>query len=495
MKEITAGQKKINRREFIKTMGWASAASFLPAVFNNCKSSEKLNIVLIVVDDLGWTDTGCCGSKYYETPNIDKLRASGMMFTQAYAACAVCSPTRASIMTGRYPARLGITDWIHPFHRLAKKAIAEKKHPQGYELLKGKKLKTPINKMWLDKEEIIIPEVLKEKGFSSCHVGKWHLGFADWYPDRQGFDFNRGGCEYGQPPDYFDPYKGSRWKSIPTLKPRKTGEYLTDREGDEAVRFIRRHGDEPFFLYMAHYAVHTPIQCKEEIRKKYAAKAKTNHTSPSYAAMIESVDQAVGKIMNTLEELKIKNNTLVIFTSDNGGASHVLVDGGKATDNSPLRAGKGYPYEGGIRVPLVVSWPGRIKPGSTCDVPVSSIDIFPTLCEAAGTGLPADRVIDGLSLMPLLCRSETLQRDTLYWHFPHYWGGNRVKPYSIIREGDWKLIRHYEDNKFELFNLKEDLGEQNDLAESMPKKVIDLKRKLRRWFKEVGALLPWQKKN
>lgn len=483
----------LKRREFIKSVAYTAAASLMSRTTLNGAKGKIPNIVLILVDDMGWTDLGCYGSKYYETPNIDALCAAGVKFTQGYAACAVCSPTRASLMTGRYPARIGITDWIHPYHPLARQAAASGKNPEGYDSFPDLKLKTPINKLWLEHGEITIPEILKPRGFKSCHVGKWHLGFEDWYPDKQGFDYNIGGCFYGQPPDYFDPYEGKRWKSIPTLKPRKKGEYLTDREADEAVSFIRTHKDSPFFLHMSHYAVHTPIQGKEELRKKYLVKQKTNQASPTYAAMVESVDRAVGKILAVLEELKLKDNTLIIFTSDNGGACHVNVDGGKATDNSPLRKGKGYPYEGGIRVPLIVSWAGRVKPGSVCDVPVCSVDILPTICDAVGVPRPADRVIDGLSLMPLLLRPQSKsvrRRDVLYWHFPHYWWGGRIKPYGIIRRGDWKLIRHYEDNRLELFNLKEDIGEMDDLTRNMPGKAKELNRKLEQWLKEVNAKMP-----
>jgi arylsulfatase A-like enzyme len=241
---------------------------------------------------------------------------------------------------------------------------------------------------------------------------------------------------------------------------------------------------------MSHYAVHTPIQSKTELRDKYTAKPKTNQTSPTYAGMVESVDHAVGTIINTLNELDLTENTLIIFTSDNGGASHVRVDGGAATDNAPLRRGKGFPYEGGIRVPWIVTWPGRIKPRSICSVPVSSQDLLPTLCEATGADPPRERAIDGLSLMPLLQGSGSIPRETLFWHFPHYWWGGRLTPYSIIREGDWKLIRHYEDGRRELFRIEEDIGEQNDLSAEMPDRVRDLDAKLSSWLRSVGAKLP-----
>jgi len=480
----------MDRRQFLKKTGQLSlAASILPWTAQD-QIPQKPNIVLILVDDLGWTDLACFGSRYYETPNIDRLCASGMKFTQGYAACAVCSPTRASVMTGRHPARLGITDWIHSTHRLKSQALAAGKTPEGYESWPDRKLATPINKLWLDHDEVTLAEALKAVGYTTCHVGKWHLGYEPWWPDKQGFDTNIGGDEYGSPPSYFDPYRNKNRASIPTLPPRRPGEYLTDREAGEAAAFIRRHKDQPFFLYMAHYAVHTPIQAKADLREKYTAKPKTNQTSPTYAGMVESVDQAVGTILSTLAELNLTDRTIVVFTSDNGGASHVNVDGGQATDNSPLRQGKGFPYEGGIRVPWIINWPGRIKSGSTCSIPVCSQDLFPTLCRAAGAPMPRNRIMDGLDIMPLLRGRTSLPRTTLCWHFPHYWWGGRLTPYSVIREGDWKLIRHYEKQRYELFNIREDIGENTDLAARYPDRVRSLQIRLDHWLQGVGAKLP-----
>jgi arylsulfatase A len=444
--------------------------------------SDKLNFVFILVDDLGWMDTGCYGSRYYETPNIDNLAAQGMKFTDAYAACAVCSPTRAAVMTGRYPARLGVTDWIRA--RLQGGKIPEnKKNPTEYVGGKDKKLLCPPNALWMELEEITIAEALKPAGYTSCHIGKWHLGADDWYPDKQGFDFNIGGCDFGQPPGYFDPYYRKGQGQIPTLSPRRKGEYLTDREADEAVNFIRNHKDKPFFLYMAHYAVHAPIQGKNDIIAKYKAKKPTNQNNPAYAAMIESVDDAVGKIVSTIDELGIAEKTIIFFTSDNGGLLGV-------TSNSPLRAGKGYPYEGGIREPLIVRWPNVIKPGTVSHEPVTSVDYFPTICEAAGVPLPQDCAIDGVSLLRLLKSNgtEKLNRVAIFWHFPHYRG--EIVPYSIIRAGDWKLIKRYEGKTFELFNLKDDLSEQTDLSEKMPEKVKELDNKLSNWLRACNAKLP-----
>lgn len=476
------------RRHFLKAIGLGAAAFAIQSsrdslkLFANGNTDKKPNIVFILVDDLGWIDTGCYGSKYYETPNIDKLAAEGMRFTDAYAACAVCSPTRAAVMTGRYPARLGVTDWIRSRFQ-GGKIPESKKNPTEYVGGKNKKLLCPPNALWMELKEITIAETLKPAGYTSCHIGKWHLGADDWYPDRQGFDFNIGGCDFGQPPTYFDPYYRKGQGEIPTLEPRRNGEYLTDREADEAVKFIHNHKDKPFFLYMAHYAVHTPIQARKELIEKYKAKSPTNQKNPTYAAMVESVDDAVGRICSALDELDLAENTIIFFTSDNGGLLG-------PTNNAPLRSGKGFPYEGGIREPLIVRWPKVIKPGTISNEPVTSVDYFPTICQAADVPLPIDRDIDGVSLLGHLKSNGTreLNRHALYWHFPHYRGN--IVPYSIIREGSWKLIKRYEGKPFELFNLKSDISEENDLSKIYPTKTRQLDAKLRRWLRLTGAKLP-----
>lgn len=476
------------RRNFFKTIGLGTTAFAIQSfrgtsrLFADEATDKKPNFVFILVDDLGWIDTGCYGSKFYETPNIDRLAAEGMRFTDAYAACAVCSPTRAAVMTGRYPARLGVTDWIRARFQ-GGKIPADKKNPTEYVGGKNRKLLCPPNALWMGLEEITIAEALKPAGYTSCHIGKWHLGADDWYPEKQGFDLNIGGCDFGQPPNYFDPYSRKGQGPIPTLNPRRKGEYLTDREADEAVKFIRRHKDKPFFLYMAHYAVHTPIQGKADLVAKYKAKKSTNQKNPKYAAMVESLDDAVGRICSVLDELNLAEKTIIFFTSDNGGLMGV-------TSNVPLRAGKGHPYEGGIREPLIVRWPKVIKPGTVSHEPVTSVDYFPTICQAAGVPLPRDRDIDGVSLLWHLKTngSQKLNRHALFWHFPHYRGN--IVPYSIIREGNWKLIRRYEGKAFELYNLKGDLSESNDLSEILPEKVRQLNAKLTRWLRISCAKLP-----
>ncbi len=486
-----------DRRTFLKLIG-AGAAGGILAGLAGCQSPARkraaagaapkrpLNFVLILVDDLGWTDLGCMGSSYYETPNIDRLASQGMKFTDAYAACAVCSPTRAAVMTGRYPARVGVTDVIRPRDRGARMPKPGEEWPvyadDGGEA--ERRLLCPRNPFWMERAELTIAEALRPAGYTSCHIGKWHLGLDHWYPTQQGFDVNIGGCDFGYPGSYFDPYWAKDRSYIPTLPPRKAGEYLTDREAVEAVHFITENRERPFFLYMAHYAVHTPLQGKQELVEKYRAKKKTRQKNAKYAAMVASVDQATGRIMKTLDELSLTDDTIVIFTSDNGGLAPY------ATDNSPLRAGKGTAYEGGIRVPAIIRWPGGVAPGSICDVPITSVDYFPTILAAASQEPPSDRVIDGWDLMPLLTQTGPLGRGALYWHFPHYRGIKDGVPYSIIRYGDWKLIKRYEGQPFELFNLRDDIGEQRDLSGKMPEKVGELDARLTAWLKRCGARLP-----
>jgi arylsulfatase A len=439
------------------------------------------NVVLIVVDDLGWKDLGCQGSTVYETPNIDALAAQGMRFTQAYAACAVCSPTRAAVLTGKYPARLGVTDWIRPEHSRDPQeyAIAQR---NGYVENAGRILLTPANQFELKREETTLAERLKTAGYATCHVGKWHLGGRGHLPTDQGFDRNVGGWDFGQPPSYFDPYANARLPDgIPTLPPRKGGEYLSDREADEAVAFIHEQRGRPFLLSYWPYAVHTPLQASRELVERY--RSRNADVNPTYAAMIHSMDAAVGRIMAALEEGGLTEQTLVVFTSDNGGLL-------SSTSNAPLRSGKGYPYEGGLRVPLIVRWPGVVPAGRTSDVPACSIDLAPTICEAAGVDFPtAER--DGVSLWKYLTSENrpVVDRETLIWHFPHY-RQQDVVPYSVIRSGAWKLIRRYEEPQFELFNLSTDPNETSNLAAGHSDLVARLDTELTEHLRAIGATLP-----
>jgi arylsulfatase A-like enzyme len=423
---------------------------------------RPLNVIFILVDDWGWTDLGCYGSKFYETPNLDRLARQGARFTQAYSACTVCSPTRAAVMTGKYPGRLHITDWI-----------------KGH-VMPQAKLKVPDWTMYLPLEEITIAESLKPAGYATASIGKWHLGSEAFWPDKQGFDINLGGCDKGQPPSYFSPYK------ISTLKDGPEGEFLTDRESAEACKFMEQNRERPFFIYMPHHAVHTPLMAKKDIIAKYQAKVKPGmlQSNATYAGLVESVDDSVGRIMKQLETLKLDDRTVIFITGDNGGL--VLRN---ITSNVPLRAGKGSTYEGGVRVPLIVKWPGVTKPGMVIDTPVMSIDYHPTIQEIAGVTARADQGMDGESIVPLLKGAPALKRNTLYWHYPHYHPGGAT-PYSAVREGDWKLIEFFEDNHVELYNLKADLGEQNDLAAKESKRAEALRAKLHAWRASVGAQVP-----
>jgi len=430
-------------------------------------AERRPNVVLILIDDMGWTDLGCQGSKFYETPHIDRLAASGMRFTNGYSACTVCSPTRAAVMTGMYPARLHITDWIDG-------------HQRPYA-----KLKVPDWTMFLPHETLTMAEIFKANGYATGHIGKWHLGNEESWPTTQGFDLNIGGNHRGQPPSYFFPYERDDIK-LPGLAEGKPGEYLTDRLTDEAIKFITANRERPFFLYLPHYTVHTPLQAKPEMVAKYREKAarlpNQPHRNPVYAAMIESLDDGVGRLVTALDELKLRDNTVVIFTSDNGGLA-------SSTSNVPLRVGKGSAYEGGVRVPLFVSYPPMIAAGSTTDAPAMSIDLLPTLVELCGLELAKTPAWDGVSLVPVLKQSGGVGRDALYWHYPHYHPGGAT-PYGAIRAGDYRLVEFYEDGKVELYNVNRDVSEKSDLAAAEPARRDELLAKLRAWRKEVGAQMP-----
>jgi arylsulfatase A-like enzyme len=430
-------------------------------------AADKPNVILILIDDMGWTDLGCYGSEFYETPNIDRLAASGMRFTHGYSACTVCSPTRAAVMTGRYPARLHITDWIAGHQRPFAKLLP------------------PEWTQHLPHEELTIAEVFKANSYATCHVGKWHLGNDEYSPLTHGFDQNIGGNLRGSPPSYFLPYERSGI-TLPGLEQGKPAEYLTDRLTDEAIEFVTANKDKPFFLYLPHYAVHTPLQAKKELIAKYQAKATPDQPqhNATYAAMIESLDQGIGRLMATLDELKLRENTIVIFTSDNGG-----LELNEVTANDPLRAGKGSAYEGGVRVPLIFSYPPKIKAGTTSDTPAISIDLLPTLVELCGVSVSGERPWDGVSLAPVVTGQSNIERDALYWHYPHYHPGGAA-PYSAIRSGDWRLVEFFEDGKVELYDLASDVGESEDLAASHRDKRDELLAKLRGWRKGVGAQEP-----
>ena len=489
--------KEVSRRKVLRHAARGALAASSLGLLKSIRAGQNkeddrgpLNVVIFHIDDLGWKDVSCYGSRYYETPHIDRLASEGMRFTNGYAACAVCSPTRAALMTGQYPARIGITDFIPVLSQKRIEYSRRGVQPTEYVGGPNHELLCPPNHFWLERERVTIPEALKPTGHVSCHVGKWHLGAEPWYPKKQGFDYNYGGCDLGQPPTYFDPYhRNKRFPNIPTLEPRKKGEYLTNREADEGVNFLRKHQDKPFFLHMAHYAVHTPLGAKKELIDKYRNKPQYGQKNAVYAAMLESVDNAVGRILETLDELGLANNTLVIFTGDNGGLSGV-------TNNDPLRHGKGWPYEGGIRVPLIIRYPRVTRPGTISDEPVTSVDYLPTILDAVGIPAPSERPIDGVSLVEHLKSGgrKPLDRQAIFWHFPHYRGRN-IGPYSIIRAGKWKLLKWWEGPDFELYNLEEDIAEENDLSAQKPERVRRLREQLDHWLDSVGAKLPRKNPN
>jgi arylsulfatase A len=434
-------------------------------------AAARPNVVLIVIDDFGWADLGCYGSKFYRTPHVDRLAAEGMRFTQAYAACPVCSPTRAALMTGKYPARLHLTDWL-----------------PGRGDMPSHKLLRPAFRQELPLDEITLAEVLHGAGYATAAIGKWHLGGEGFEPTRQGFDVGIGGAARGSVPSHFAPYLPNG-ASLPGLASAPDGEYLADRLTAEAEKFIEAHSKRPFFLYLPHYSVHTPIMAKPELVAKYdfAAKPPGLQNNPRYAAMIESMDDSVGRITRKIESLGLTHNTILVFTSDNGGLATAEGPHTPATNNAPLREGKGYLYEGGIRVPLVVRWPAAVKAGTMCAVPVSSIDVLPTIADVCHLAPPEG--IDGVSLVPLLKQSGSLHREALYWHYPHYapQGG---KPGGAIREGDFKLIEFYEQGRRELYNVVHDVSENNNLAEADSQRAEQMAAKLAAWRKAVDAQMP-----
>lgn len=451
------------------TLALVCAASLWPLP-GAAAAGNRLNFVFILMDDLGWADVGCNnGRAFYRTPNIDRLAAQGMKFTDGYAACQVCSPTRASIMTGKYPARLHLTDWL-----------------PGRTDRPDQKLLRPLINQQLPLEEVTIAEALKKAGYTTGAIGKWHLGGEGFLPQNQGFDVNIGGNHAGSPPTYFYPYKNAV-KSIPGLEKGQPGEYLTDRLTTEAEKFIESNKDKPFFLYLAHYAVHIPLGAKKEVIQKYLSTPATGpQTNAIYAAMVESMDDSVGRILKKLDELKLADNTVVFFTGDNGGLSVKEGPNTPATSNAPLRDGKGYMYEGGIREPWIIRWPGKVKAGSVSSTPICTVDVFPTVLEMAGLKPEAGQILDGVSIVPLLEQKGALKRPALYWHYPHY-SNQGGKPAAAIREGDFKLIEFYEDGHLELYNVREDIGETKDLAGAMPELTKKLEARLDAWRRDVGA--------
>ena len=434
----------------------------------------------------GKKDLGIEGSTFYETPNIDRLASTGMRFTNGYATCAVCSPSRASIMLGKYPARIGITDWIGA--------------KTGKNWNRNDRVIPVANKSSLPHQDITIAEAMQEAGYKTFFAGKWHLGGEGSHPEDHGFDINKGGHHRGWPPGgFFSPYKN------PQLKDGPKGESLTLRLAKETVQFIEDHQEEKFFAFLSFYAVHAPIQTTDALETKYIEKAKVRglassrfifdrtmpvrqvQDNPVYAGMMETLDQAMGMVMQKLRELGLAEDTVVIFTGDNGGVSS---GDAFATSNLPLRGGKGRQWEGGIREPFYINAPGITNQGAVSRIPVTGTDFYPTILELAEIPFRSAQHVDGVSLVPLLKGQDIPKRD-LYWHYPHY-GNQGGEPCAIIRSGIWKLIHYYEDGRNELYNISVDVGEQDDQTKAKPKIKAELAAKLETWLKETNALIPEQ---
>ena len=477
------------RREFMKTLLGGLAATVLyphPSVRAAAAKGRPLNFVFFLVDDFGWMDIGANNPNcFYETPNIDRLARSGMNFTNGYAANPVCSPTRYSIMAGKYPSRVGATNWFSGGRA-------------------GRFKGAPLND-WMPLEEVTLAEALKEHGYKTAFIGKWHLGTEEKYwPENQGFDVNVGGWSVGSPRGgYFAPFDNPRLGDYPK------GSHLPKVLTDESLKLLDQHKNTPFLLYLAFYSVHTPLQGREDLIAKYNAKRQTvldaeerefgpeeqvwpaerqrevrlRQCHAVYAAMVEAMDEQIGRVLDTLEELGIADHTAVILMSDNGGLS---TSEGSPTSNLPLRGGKGWVYEGGIREPFLIRWPGVAKPGSSCDVPVISTDFYPTILDMAGLPLKKDQHLDGVSLVPLLKGGTSIDRDAIYWHYPHY-SNQGGFPGGAIRMGDWKLIERFEDGRVHLYDVQMDIGEREDLAAEHPQRVEQMRAKLHAWYKQVGA--------
>jgi len=476
----------MKRRDFLKNCaaaakgfalsGYAFAAAGCALSSESAQagySGRRPNIVFIFIDDMGWRDVGFMGSQYYETPNIDNLAGQGMVFTNAYSNAPNCAPARACLLSGQYGPRHGV-------YTVGTSSRGKSKF---------RKLIPIENTTVLDSNIVTIAEAIKPAGYVSASIGKWHLGDDPQFgPIGQGFDVNVAGYSAGHPQKgYFVPYNN------PELPDGPEGEYLTDRLTDEALNFIETNKARAFFLYLPHYAVHTPLQAKEELIEKYEKKAGSNgQNNPKYAAMIESTDQGVGRILDKLDELGLAEDTIVLFFSDNGGVKNI-------TSNQPLRGGKGMLYEGGIREPMIVRWPGVVKPGTTSDTPIIGVDLYPTILEMTGARRPRGKILDGESIVPILKEQGDLDRKPIFWHFPAYLEGKaegardpqfRTRPCGAVRSGDYKLIEYFEDGALELYNLKDDIGEQNNLVDTMPEKATELHTLMLDWRKKVNAPVP-----
>lgn len=482
-------KQNTTRREFLKTMlGGVAAASLCPGSFLRASggNQKRLNFVFLLIDDFGWMDIGANNPHcFYETPNIDRLARSGMNFTNGYAANPVCSPTRYSIMTGKYPSRVDATNFFSGRRS-------------------GRFNPGELNdKMSLS--EITLAEALKEHGYKTAFAGKWHLGPDEQYwPENQGFDANIGGWAVGSPRGgYFAPFDNPRLGEYPK------GSHLPRVLTDESLAIMDQYKDKPFLLYLAYYSVHTPLQGREDLIAKYQAKrdkllaedatefgpeeqvwpggkerrVRIRQCHAVYGAMVEAMDEQIGRVLDKLEELGIADNTAVMLMSDNGGLS---TSEGSPTSNLPLRGGKGWLYEGGIREPFLIRWPGVTRPGSRCDVPVVSMDFYPTILEMAGLPAKNAQHLDGVSLAPLLKGRKRIDRDAIYWHYPHY-SNQGGFPGGAVRMSNWKLIERFEDGRVHLYDLEQDIGERKDLASEHPQRVAQMREKLHAWYEQVDA--------
>ena len=460
----------MNRRLFLQRMGLGAAATLvldMPGWAAPLPSGPP-NVLLVLVDDLGRQDPGCYGNAVIDTPVMDRLAAEGMRFTEAYSSCPVCSPTRAALLTGKSTARVHFTGHIT--------SIRKHRHPAGSAII------PPDDLMYIPLEEVTIAEALKPAGYTSASIGKWHVGHEGYFPGDQGFDVNVAGWTHGSPPSYWDPYTSDKdWNSsIPTLPGRKPGEYLTDRLTDEAIGFITDHREGPFFCYLPHYAVHTPLQAPPELVEKYRKLGDTG-IDPVYAAMVERVDMQLGRLLAVLDGLDIADNTVVIVASDNGAVEEV-------TNNAPYRRGKGHLYEGGLRVPLIVRWPGRVARGSVCNTPTLSEDLYATIIDMAGEAARPGTPIDGESLKPVLTGAGTCSQRDLHWYYPHYSPQGNA-PGAALRSGQWKLLTFYDPVRTELYDLENDPGETHNLAAQEPGLAADLTARLRQWLMDCGTVM------
>jgi len=503
-----------SRRGFLKAMGLGAAALVAPGfAFAASDRKKKPNIIFFLVDDMGWMDSTVYGSRYYDTPNMERLARRSMMFTDAYAANPLCSPTRASILTGKYPARLKITTPAGHLPPLPDQPLMPDKAPPRWKTI------CPRSRRFLPPEEYTIAEALRDAGYKTAHIGKWHLGVnPEHWPEVQGFDFSFHGAPDPGPRSYFSPYLFRAG----TITDGPEGEYITDRVTDETLKFIEANRDGPFLLHLWHYSVHGPWGHKKKITERYVGKKdpRGKQGNPIMASMLWSVDESLGRILDKLDELGIADDTIIIFFSDNGGNTHSngpfdskvskikkghprwawlqewrkYADSLPPTNNYPLRGGKATIYEGGTREPLLICWPGVVKPGSKCSEVVSSIDFYPTMLEMAGVKPREGQIIDGVSIVPLLKQTGKLEREAIFCHFPHRLGRLNA-PSTYVRKGDWKLIRFYETNEFfpnryELYNLKDDIGETNNLADRMPDKVKELDALIDKFIADTGAIVP-----